>query len=139
LEKWSGQLSAYYDSGRNSGGDKTMSIVTKAFALAGVIWTFGLALGLALDIRDFDRTRGGYKPPYEDVIGEPIDWASLDLTRTGLVKGGYVVNTHVNATTGMISFEIFKQMIDFRPLSDRAIHVHKPREAFIERGFRPEF
>jgi hypothetical protein len=90
LEKWSGQLSAFYDSGRNSGGDKTMSIVTKAFALAGVIWTFGLALGLALDIRDFDRTKGGYEPPYEGVTGEPIDWASLDLTPTGLVKRGYV-------------------------------------------------
>lgn len=116
-----------------------MGIVIKTFAVIGVILTLGLLWGLVLDIRDFDRTRGGYEPPYEGVTGEPIDWASLDLTRSGLVKRGYIVNTHVNGTTGMISFEIFKQMIDFRPLSDRAIHVHKAREAFIKRGFNPKF
>lgn len=116
-----------------------MSIIIRIFAVIGVVSIVGLVCGLALDVRDFDRTTGGYEPPYEGVMGEPIDWASMDLTRTGLVKRGYIVNTHVNGTTGMISFEIFKQMIDFRPLSERAIHVHKPREAFSARGFDPQF
>lgn len=116
-----------------------MSTVVKMFAALGIIATVGLLCGLVLDLRDFDRTRGGYEPPYDGVLGEPIDWTRMDLTQTGLVKRGYVVNTHVNGTTGMISFEIFKQMIDFRPLSERAIHVHKPREAFSARGFDPQF
>ena len=58
---------------------------------------------------------------------------------TGLAKRGYVVNVLVDGTTGMISFEVFKQKIDFHPFSDRALVVHKPREAFIAMGFNPEF
>jgi len=45
----------------------------------------------------------------------------------------------VNGTTGMISFEIFNQNIDWQVFSGRALVVHKPREALIRRGFKPEF
>lgn len=116
-----------------------MSIFIKILAVIGSVFLVLLATGIALDIRDFDRTKGGYDPPYEGVTGDPIDWDSLDLTATGLVKRGYIVDTHVNGTTGMISFEIFKLNVDFRPLSERAIAVHNPREVFKRRGFEPEF
>ncbi|MES9859853.1 MAG: hypothetical protein ABW157_21905 [Candidatus Thiodiazotropha sp. LLP2] len=96
-------------------------------------------MGLYLDIKDFDRTKGGYEPPYTGVTGEPVDWDSMDLTSKGLVKRGHVVNVIVNGTTGMISFEIFKLQFDWRVFSDRALIVHKPREALIRRGFKPVF
>ena len=64
-------------------------------------------VGFWLDFREFDPTRGGYEPPYEGVVGEPIDWFSADRTPTGLARRGRVVNTLVNGTTGMISFEIY--------------------------------
>lgn len=116
-----------------------MNWVIKLFAAIGIVLTVVLVIGVALDIRAFDPTSGGYEPPYTAFTGEPIDWENLDLTQTGVVKRGYVVNVHVNGATGMISFEIFGQMIDYRPLSDRALAVHQPREAFIRLGFDPEF
>jgi hypothetical protein len=116
-----------------------MSVALKVFAFIGVLSVFIFVVGLFLDVKSFDRTTGGYEPPYEGVTGEPVDWASMDLTSTGLVKRGYVVNVVVNGTTGMISFEILKQTIDWQVFSGRALAVHKPREALIQRGFKPEF
>ena len=54
-----------------------------------------------------DHTKGGYELPYVGVTGDPIDWDSMDLTSTGLVRRGYVLNFLVNGTTGMISLELF--------------------------------
>jgi hypothetical protein len=116
-----------------------MTITTKIFALIGLILTILIIIGLIFDIRNFDRTKGGYNPPYKDVTGEPVDWDSMDLTSTGLAKRGFVVNILVNGTSGMISFEIFNQTVDWRTFSDRALVAHNPREALIKRGFRPEF
>jgi len=116
-----------------------MNFAIKLFALVGVCFIGFFVIGLYLDIKDFDRTKGGYEPPYTGVTGEPVDWNSMDLTSTGLVKRGRVVNVIVNGTTGMISFELFKIKIDWQVFSDRALIVHKPREAFIQRGFQPEF
>lgn len=116
-----------------------MRYVMNTFSMLGIIFSTLFLIGLILDVGEFDTTSGGYEPPYTDYTGEPVDWDSLDVTSTGLVNRGYIVNTHVNGTTGMISFEIFRQMIDFRPLSERALVIHKPREAFIRRGFKPEF
>ena len=116
-----------------------MTIIIKMFALLGLILTILIFTGFVLDIKNFDRTKGGYNPPYEGVTGEPVDWDSMDLTSTGLAKRGYVVNVLVNGTSGMISFEIFKQTFDWRTFSGRALVVHKPEEALIKRGFKPEF
>ena len=116
-----------------------MEIAIRIFAALGLVFIITFAVGLYLDIRDFDRTEGGYEPPYEGVTGEPVDWDNMDLTATGLVKRGHVVNVIVNGTTGMITFEIFKQKFDWRVFSGRALVVHKPREALFRRGFKPEF
>lgn len=116
-----------------------MRYILNTFAGIGLIATVLVAFGLWLDFRNFDRTRGGYEPPFAGVIGDPIDWLSMDRTPTGVAKRGYVVNVLADGTTGMISFEIFKQKIDFRRFSERALAVHKPREAFVEMGFKPEF
>ena len=116
-----------------------MKFIVSVFATIGVVCVVGLILGAILDLSNFDRTSGGYEPPYQGVTGEPIDWSALDKTPTGLVRRGYVVDTHVNGSTGMISFEIFKARVDYRPLSERALVVHKAREGLIQRGFNPEF
>ena len=116
-----------------------MTIIIKIFALLGLLLTILIFTGLVLDIKNFDRTKGGYNPPYEGVTGGPVDWDSMDLTSTGLVKRGHVVNVLVNGTSGMISFEIFRLKFDWRTFSARALVVHKPREGLIKRGFRPEF
>lgn len=116
-----------------------MNTFIKVLAAIGALSIALFVIGIAVDISRFDTTSGGYEPPYTGVVGEPIDWFALDRTPTGVVGRGMVMNTHVNATTGMISFELYGIMIDFRPLSERALVVHKPREAFIEMGFEPEF
>lgn len=110
-----------------------------ALATVGAIAFSVTAIGIALDVRDFDPTTGGYEPPYTDYTGTPIDWSRMDETATGMAKRGYVVNVLVNCTTGMLRFEIFKQAIPFRPLSPRALAIHDPRRACVERGFAPEF
>jgi hypothetical protein len=46
---------------------------------------------------------------------------------------------YATTPTGMISFEIYGQVIPFRPFSPRALAVHQPREACIARGFSPTF
>jgi hypothetical protein len=98
-----------------------------------------LALGLALDVRDFDRTSGGYESPYTDVVGEPIDWRRADTTATGMVVRGRVVDVLVDCDDGMIRFEAFRLIVPFRPFSERAIVVHRPADACRERGFEPSF
>lgn len=116
-----------------------MGITTKLFALIGLTPGLIMVTGIYLDIKNFDQTKGGYEPPFAGVTGAPVNWDSLDLTSSGLVKRGYVINVLVNGTTGMISFEIFKKKFDWRAFSERALIVHKPREALVRRGFSPEF
>lgn len=116
-----------------------MKFTLLLFALIGLGSVVVVIVGLFLDVKDFDRTKGGYEAPYLGVTGEPVDWDSMDLTATGLVKRGHVVNVLVDGTTGMISFEILKRKIDWQIFSGRALVVHQPREALIRRGFHPEF
>lgn len=108
-------------------------------AVIGGIASVTFGVGLALDISGFDRTRGGYDPPYTDFTGTPTDFSQLDQTATGMAHRGYVVNVLIDCSTGMITFEVFKQRIPWRRFSPRAIAVHRPREACEARGFTPQF
>lgn len=114
-------------------------IAMTGFMVIGVVSFFLIVIGLYLDISRFDETSGGYEPPYENYTGEPIDFAALDQSNEGIIGRGYIMDFHLNCTTGMISFELYNQNIDYRVVSERAIVVHKPREACMERGFSPEF
>lgn len=116
-----------------------MVILSRLFSLIGFLAVVLLSAALYIDISEMDKTDGGYEPPYTGVSGQTIDWDSMDLTATGLVRRGHVLNFIVNGTTGMISLEFFGFEFEARKLSERAIIVHKPREAFIRRGFKPEF
>ena len=116
-----------------------MTILLRLFAFIGVSSVIFLSVALYVDIQEMDKTDGGYEYPYEGVTGETIDWQNMDLTASGLVRRGKVLNFLVNGTTGMISLEFLGFTFEARKLSERAIIVHKPREAFIARGFTPEF
>ena len=109
-----------------------------ALGLAAVVLTVPIA-GAIADIRNFDRTRGGYDPPYTDFTGEPIDWSRVETTATGLRARGWVIDVMADCTSGMITGRVLGMDIPFRPFSERAIAVHRPREACLARGFTPEF
>lgn len=98
-----------------------------------------LLAGILTDVRSFDRTRGGYEPPFEGVTGQPIDWSTVQTTATGMLRRGWVLDFLADCTSGMIHGRILGVTIPFRPFSERAIVVHRPREACIDRGFTPEF
>ncbi|MBC8008268.1 MAG: hypothetical protein H7X76_09510 [Prolixibacteraceae bacterium] len=110
-----------------------------AFALVGIAATLLLVIGLASDLRSFDRTSGGYEPPYKGYTGTPTDWNTMDTTTAGMSYRGRILNVLIDCTTGMITFQWFKLEIPFREFSPRALVVHKPREACAGRGFEPRF
>ncbi len=114
-------------------------ILINAFAVIGLCSITFLVIAIAKDFSEFDKTKGGYEPPYEQYTGEPIDWNEGDVSNDGFARRGRVINTLLNCITGMITFEIFGAQIDFKKVSARAISVHKPREACIEHGFTPTF
>jgi len=116
-----------------------LRLFRRFFAVIGFALTVLLCLALYLDIRAIDRTKGGYSAPYIGVTGETLDWGSMDLTATGVVRRGYLLDFMVNAPSGMISLQLLGIEFEVRKLSARAIAVHKPREAFIRLGFDPEF
>ena len=109
------------------------------FTGLGLVLTFLLIIGATNDFASFDRTKGGYEPPYEGYTGEPIDWDEGDLTKTGMVRRGKVINTLFNCTSGMISFEIYGKQIEFRVVSERGIKVHKPRKRAWKEDFNRRF
>jgi hypothetical protein len=113
---------------------RTFTALVVGMALLGALGT-----AVALDVRDFDRTSGGYSAPYEGWTGEPIDWSAAERTDDGFSRPGRVVGSELDCTTGMISFRVAGVSIDFRTVSARAIAVHRPREACAAAGFDPEF
>ena len=113
--------------------------IINIFAIIGILLIIIIFWGIGKDFASFDRTKGGYEPPYTEYTGAPINWNEGDFSNEGFARRGRVFNTLLNCTTGMISFQIFGKAINFRKVSARAIAVHKPREACQERGFTPEF
>lgn len=109
------------------------------FFVFGVVSCTLFVVGVALDLRSFDETSGGYEPPFEGWTGTPIDFSVLDQSNDGIIGRGYVLDVHLNCTTGMMAFEWYGQKFDYRVVSERALKVHKPDEACIARGFTPQF
>lgn len=113
--------------------------VRNALAVVGALALVLVVVGTALDLRGFDRTRGGYEPPYEGWTGTPIDWSAGAVTSTGFLDPGRVVSTELDCTSGMLSFSVVGVSVDYRVVSERAIVVHRPREACLAAGFEPQF
>lgn len=108
-------------------------------AVLGFVLTALILGGLVADGLSFDRTSGGYEPPYTGYTGEPIDWEATHVTEEGFFKDGYVLDLYVDCTTGMVSFEVYGRRWDWRALSGRALVVHRPAEACEAEGFSPDF
>lgn len=119
--------------------DRSRRWGVRALAVVGAVALGGTAVGAVSDFRDFDRTSGGYEAPYTGWTGTPIDWAAGGVTTTGFHKPGSVIDVDLDCTTGMVSFSAFGASVEWREVSDRAIAVHKPREACTEAGFTPQF
>ncbi len=76
-----------------------------SFALVGVVAALLFVSGLVADLRNFDRTRGGYEPPFSGYTGTPTDWRTLDTTTAGMSYRGRILNVLIDCTSGMITFE----------------------------------
>ena len=113
--------------------------LARVFAGLGLAAVVLLAVGIVADYRGFDRTRGGYEPPYTGYTGEPIEWTEAYFTDDGFFANNGVLDTYVDCTTGMITFDLFGLRFDYRTFSERALVVHKPREACSAAGFTPRF
>lgn len=124
---------------RRSWRARTVSRLTRFFAALGIVFTVWLVGGFVSDFSKFDETRGGYEPPYVGWTGTPIDWSSVDVTPQGFARRGVVLDVLVDCTTGMIDMNILGLTIPFRKFSDRALAIHKPREACVRAGFDPRF
>ena len=109
------------------------------FAGVGVILTGVLIGGTIADYSRFDRTSGGYEPPYTGWTGTPVDWDAALTSDSGFRYPGVVVDTILDCSTGMVSFEVFGIVIDWRVMSNRALVVHKPVEACESNGFETDF
>lgn len=127
------------DRARPSASHRALRVTRAVLATIGTLSLGALALGIVRDASNFDRTRGGYEAPYTDFTGTPIDFGAGYRTARGIYSPGVVIATHLNCTTGMVSFRVFGQEWNWRKVSERAIVVHRPREACQARGFTPRF
>jgi|AntRauTorckE5430_2_1112549.scaffolds.fasta_scaffold25372_2 hypothetical protein len=110
-----------------------MNILLKTFSFIGLSFIILFSIALYLDIKEIDKTEGGYKPLYSGFTGETIDWDSMDLSSTGLVKRGYVLNILVNGTTGMISFELLGISFEARnSLRGQLLFINPKKLSFAE-------
>lgn len=107
-----------------------------AIGVTALAYIAGAAVG---DFSAFDQTSGGYEAPYEGWTGVPIDWSIVDISPTGFVRRGRVLDVLVDCTSGTIAMDLVGLHIPFRGFSERALVVHKPREACISAGFQPAF
>ncbi len=114
-------------------------VTGRTLATVGAVAIVGLAVGVTIDASGFDRTSGGDEAPYTGWTGTPTDWDAADVTDTGFRGPGLVVDTTLDCSTGMLGFEVFGASFDYRVVSERAIVVHRPREACMEAGFTPGF
>lgn len=117
----------------------TRKRLVRAGAALAALLVLAFGGGLFLDVRAFDRTQGGYEAPYTDFTGTPTDWSRMASTPHGMRADGHVLTVHIDCTTGMMEFELLGIRFPFREFSERALVVHRPREACIERGFAPAF
>lgn len=118
---------------------RVRTIATGVAASVGLITILLVGIGAIADVLAMDPTSGGYEEPYTDFSGEPISWDEAYVTPDGMYAPGYVIDTHIDCTSGMISLDVFGVRMDYREFSDRALAVHEPREACEERGFSPDF
>lgn len=92
------------------------------------------------DVQRFDTTKGGHTYPYSNYTGKPFNFDTFELNSNGFRdRGGLILQFQINCTTGMITGFIGPIALDYRVISERAIIVHKPQIACIQKGFTPQW
>ena len=57
-----------------------MAVLLKTFSFIGFLSVLLLSVAFYLDIKEMDKTDGGYEPPYKGVTGETLDWGGVEWT-----------------------------------------------------------
>lgn len=111
---------------------RSLIIFLACIGLIGSLYIIGAALN---DIGGFDRTRGGYEPPYTGYTGTPIQRDEIALEGELVVMRGRVIDSEMSCTTGAWSFNLLGFSIPYRTVSERALVVHQPQAFCRENGF----
>lgn len=70
-------------------------------------------------------------------MDKDINFDRLDLTNTGIVKRGYLLDAHLNCTNGFLGLSIFKFRFYYKPLDERVKQNYNAKNACKTRGFSP--
>ncbi len=70
-------------------------------------------------------------------VDKNINFDKLDLTNTGMVKRGYLVDAHLNCTNGFLGLSILKLRFYYKPLSNQFKTKSNAKKACQDRGFSP--
>lgn len=101
-----------------------LMVLYRIFAFIGFLLLITL---IAVGIFDFTR------------IKSDLDFNKLDLTTTGLVKRGYLLDTHLNCTNGYAGLSVFNLPIYYKPVAESTRTSLKLAKACKDRNFKPEF
>jgi hypothetical protein len=104
-------------------------------AVLGLVFPAYLIGAAAIDVLSTDQTQGGYAPPYTDFTGQPIQADQAALEGDQLVIRGRVLDSEISCRTGMWVFDIVGFDIPYRPVSDRALVIHRPQDFCGAAGF----
>lgn len=110
------------------------SLVT-FLAVVGFVMPTYLIGAAFIDIATTDQTRGGYTAPYTDFTGTPIQPEQAALEGDQLVIRGRVLDSEISCRTGMWVFDIVGFDIPYRPVSERALVIHRPQDFCRAAGF----
>lgn len=116
-------------------GRRILAGLTRFFALLGLVLVVAIVGVGANDILSTDRTSGGYEPPYTGYTGTPIQADEVALEGDTIVIRGNVVDSEISCRTGMWVFDILGVDIPYRPVSPRALTIHRPQEFCQAGGF----
>jgi hypothetical protein len=109
--------------------------IVRLFAGIGLLLLAYLIGAAFVDISTTDQTRGGYEPPYTGYTGTPISAEQVALEGDTLVIRGRVLDSEISCRTGMWTFDIVGLDIPYRPVSARALTIHRPQDTCRAAGF----
>jgi hypothetical protein len=104
-------------------------------AAVGLVVPAYLVGAAASDIASTDQTSGGYVAPYTDFTGTPIQPDQTAVEGDQLIIRGRVLDSEISCRTGLWVFDIVGFDIPYRPVSERALVVHRPQDVCRVAGF----
>ena len=102
--------------------EEFLRVSYKIVSFLGFLLLLGVISLLIIDYLDIDKR---------------VNFDRLDLTNTGMVKRGYLLDAHLNCTTGFVGLSIFKLRFYNKPLKNSLKTKWNAKEACKKRGFTP--